>query len=72
MAMKTIAIAGHLATFQTSTAVEPMPSGLATAPTTGPVRTRARASAAIIATSTSVTATCSGRRFQNGRSSAVS
>jgi hypothetical protein len=45
--------------FQTSTAVEPMPSGSATAATTGPVRTSETASTII----RKVTRICSGRGF---------
>ena len=72
MSRKIATIAGHLAMFQTSTAVSPRPIGPATASTTGPVRTRPRASSAIRTTITSVTASCSGRSFQNGRPSGVS
>ena len=64
---------GHFAMFQMSTAVEPMPSGSATALTIGPVSTSAdgdRASTRMIITS--VTSSCSGRSFQNGRPSGVS
>ena len=57
---------------QTVVAVEPIPSGSATASTTGPVRTIARATNASIRIITSVTRICSGRSFQNGRPSGVS
>ena len=46
-----------------------MPSGSATASTTGPVRTSETASSVIITIITRVTAICSGRSFQNGRPS---
>ena len=65
-------ITGHLAMFQTSTAVSPMPSGPATASTTGPVITRPIASTARSTTITSVTRTWNGRSFQNGRPSRTS
>ena len=72
MSRKTTAITGHLAMFQTSTAVSPIPSGSAIASTTGPVRTRPSASSAISTIIARVTAICSGRSFQNGRPSGVS
>jgi hypothetical protein len=69
--MKTTAIAGHLATFQIATAVEPTPSGSATASTTGPLSTSPMTSITPSRTIVSVTAICSGRSFQNGRPSRV-
>ena len=72
MRTKIAAITGHLAMFQTSTAVPPRPIGPATASTTGPVRTRPTASSAIMTIIARVTAICSGRSFQNGRPSGVS
>ena len=70
--MKTNSITGHLAMFQTSTAVEPIPSGLATALTTGPVSTSESASRVTSTIIAKVTSSCSGRSFQNGRPSGVS
>jgi hypothetical protein len=58
--------------FQIDTAVEPIPSGPATASTTGPVRTSASATAASSTTISTVTSSCSGRSFHNGRPSGVS
>ena len=58
--------------FQTVTAVEPTPSGPATASTTGPVRTSPTTSITPSRTIARVTAICSGRSFQNGRPSRVS
>ena len=72
MRRKIAAITGHLAMFQTSTAVSLRPIGEAIASTTGPVRTRPTASSAISRIIASVTAICSGRSFQNGRPSGVS
>ena len=72
MTMKIAAIAGHLAMFQTLTAVSLSPIGPATASTRGPVRTRPRARIAISTIIARVTSSCSGRSFQKGRPSAVS
>ncbi len=58
--------------FQTVCAVEPIPSGPATALTTGPVSTSAISTAASRTIITNVTRSCSGLSFQNGRPSGVS
>jgi hypothetical protein len=70
--MKTTAIAGHLATFQIATAVEPTPSGPATASTTGPLSTSPTTSITPSRIMVRVTAICSGRSFQKGCPSRVS
>ena len=57
---------------QIDTAVLPMPSGPATASTTGPVSTIASGHGASSMIITSVTSSCSGRSFQNARPSGVS
>jgi hypothetical protein len=72
MRMTTASMTGHLAMFQIVWAVEPMPSGPATALTTGPVRTMASSTAASRTIITSVTSSRSGRSFQIGRPSGVS
>ena len=63
---------GHLAMFQIVCAVEPIPSGPATALTTGPVSTTASSTVASRMIITSVIRICSGLSFQNGRPSGVS
>ena len=72
MMMTTTSSTGHLAMSQTVTAVDPMPSGWATAVTIGPVSTMAAATRARSTTMTSVTTSWRGRSFQIGRPSGVS
>ena len=72
MRITAISMIGHFAMLKTVCAVEPIPSGPATAETTGPVRTSPSSTAASSRIITSVTSSCSGRSFQNGRPSGVS
>ena len=73
MVTTTISSTGHLAMFQIDTAVEPMPSGPATAVTIGAGEHERQGHERPACTSiTSVTRICSGRSFQNGRPSGVS
>ena len=61
ISMTTTSSTGHLAMFQIVTAVDPMPSGPATACTTGPVSTTASRTIASSRIMISVTSSCRGR-----------
>lgn len=63
---------GHLAMFQTSTAVEPSPTASPTARAAGPVSTNPMATTAASTTVTRVTTSIAGRRVQMGRPSSIS
>ena len=72
MNITTTSSTGHLAMFQMSTAVPPIPSGPATASTTGPVRTTDSRTSASSRTMISVTRICSGLSLKKPRPSGVS
>ena len=72
MSTTTAASTGHLAMFQTVTAVLPRPMALPTACASGPVTTRESATSATSTTAIRVMTICSGRSFQNGRPSPIS
>ena len=62
---------GHFTIDQALSAESPIPSSLPTASASGPLSTRANSKTATTATTVSVISTCSGRSFQNGRSSST-
>ncbi len=68
----TSSITGHLAMFQTVTALSPRPITSPIERATEPLATKPIASTAISTTITSVITSCSGRSFQNGRVSSTS
>ena len=72
MNITTTSITGHLAICQTVTAVSLRPTAPPIASATGPVTTSEITTRAASRTSTSVTSSCSGRSFQNGRPSSRS
>ena len=72
IAITTTTITGHLAMFQTVTAVSPTPITSPIARASGPVTTIAIATIASSRTIARVIAICGGRRVQNGRPSSTS
>ena len=72
MSMTTTNITGHLAMSHTVTAASPTPIALPIASATGPETMSATTTSAASSTITSVTTSCSGLSFQNGRPSSRS